>query len=326
MLKRTRLVYEYFRFSEIITSVYDIAHHLKYSFDEKKLKHDKEYLKYYLTKHYHIIEKGLALPAPKPGFGQPKILSIIELAKLYENSYGNDKLTISIKKAISEYLAFHQSKGHQLPVDFFSILNKYLEDDISNYFNAEGGLKSKSKNSLKSLDFRTYSQFVKERQSVRNFSDEDVSQELLSSIVHIAQFTPSVCNRQAWKAHCYSNKNQIKKILSMQNGNSGFTDAINKLIIVTGDTRGFSRNESKQIFIDGGLFSMSLLYAIHAAGLGACPLNTCVSFRQELRIKSVAKIPDNERVVMMIAIGCLKHDFQVAYSARNPLSHVIINH
>lgn len=326
MLNPLRLIYSHLRLSEVTTNIYDIAHHFKYSFTSKNLNKDKERLQYYLTKHYHIIEKGLALPLPKLGFGQPKILNIIKVAEIYENSYGEDKLILSIKKALVGYLDFHVDKGYPLPADFHSILKKYLKRGNSDYLNAEGGLKFKSKDSLKNLDLQTYSHFVKGRHSVRDFSDEDVPRGLLNSIVNIAQYTPSVCNRQAWKAHCYNQRDIIKKILSMQNGNLGFTDTINKLIIVTGDAKGFSGNESNQIFIDGGLFSMNLLYAIHAAGLGACPLNTCVSFRQELRIKSIAKIPDNERVIMMIAIGCLKDNFHVAYSARNSLDQVLVNH
>lgn len=326
MLQSLKSAYNNSRISEIANSIYDLAHHLKYSFNAKNASSDRLRLQYYLTKHYHIIEKGLALPSPKPGFGQPKILNILKMAKLYEDTYGEDKLILSINKALIAYLDFHKDKGYKLPTDFHSTLTSYLGRKDLSPATAEGGLKLKSKNSLLNLDLQSFNDFVKGRHSVRDFSSEEVSNEILASIISIAQYTPSVCNRQAWRAHCYSNPNQIKKILAMQNGNTGFTDSINKLIIVTGDAKGFSKNESNQIYIDGGMFSMSLLYAIHSAGLGACPLNTCVYFKQELKIKSIANIPPNERVIMMIAVGSLKDRFQVAYSARNPLNQVLIEH
>ncbi|NMB44215.1 MAG: hypothetical protein GX995_08820, partial [Clostridiales bacterium] len=77
---------------DFLNGVYDTQHHRTYSFREKELGSDKAHLKYYLTKHYHIIEKGLALPEPRYGFGQPKILDVIHKAKVYQKNYGNDKL------------------------------------------------------------------------------------------------------------------------------------------------------------------------------------------------------------------------------------------
>src|SRR5690606_2840615 len=126
--------------------------------------------------------------------------------------------------------------------------------------------------------------------------------ETIRDIVDIAKSAPSVCNRQGWKAHCYSDKLKIKELLSYQNGNAGFTDVIDKLLIVTADAKAFTNYESNQIFIDGGLFSMNILLAIHAAGLGACPLNTCYPYFIEKKVKLASEIPDNERLIMMIGI------------------------
>jgi len=45
--------------NEASSKAFDLYHHLRFSFKEHKLKDDKAQLKYYLTKHYHIVEKGL---------------------------------------------------------------------------------------------------------------------------------------------------------------------------------------------------------------------------------------------------------------------------
>ncbi|MCY1415275.1 5,6-dimethylbenzimidazole synthase [compost metagenome] len=171
---------------------------------------------------------------------------------------------------------------------------------------------------MHNLNTEAFNKFVRCRYSVRNFSHEPVSDDLIFTAIETATFAPSVCNRQSWQVHYYSEKTTIHNILQHQNGNAGFTDTIDKLLIITGDTRAFTESESNQIFIDGGLFSMNLILALHSAGLGSCALNTSYSYLKEFKVKKVAKIPNNERLIMMLAVGNIKPNFQVAASPRKP--------
>lgn len=310
-------------FGEFFSSMYDLNHHLKYSFNTKNLHKDKDSFKYYLTKQYHIIEKGLSLPETRSGFGQPKITNVIEKAQKYEKIYGSDELTLSIRETLKQYMSIN--KDSELTNVFRLTVNKYL-DSNSKSGSGKGGLKYIDRDFSSTLNLEEFTIFAKSRVSVRNFSNENVSIGILKAATEAAQYAPSVCNRQSWKVHCYTDKSKILSILSYQNGNRGFSNVINKLIIVTSDAKGFTSFENNQRFIDGGLFSMNLLLAIHAAGLGACPLNTCYPYIIEKKVKSVSGIPDNERLIMMIGIGCLKEKYSVAYSARNPIDNVFISH
>jgi len=309
--------------NEASSKAFDLYHHLNFSFSEQNLKDDKAQLKYYLTKHYHIVEKGLALPEPRPGFGQPKILNVITKAQRYENRFGFDELTASIRKTLADYLAFNEEKNFEFPALFENSLNEFLKQGKAG---ATGGLKKKAKDTTSTLTLEEYKSFATGRTSVRNFSDEPVSLDLLYKAVDIAKSAPSVCNRQGWKVHCYSEKDTVNHLLSYQNGNKGFTHTIDKLLIVTADVKAFTNYESNQAFIDGGLFSMNLLLAIHAAGLGACCLNTCYPSKKEKVVKNAAAIPDNERLIMMIAVGNLKDDYSVAYSPRNHTDEIFVAH
>lgn len=142
----------------------------------------------------------------------------------------------------------------------------------------------------------------------------------------MAKNTPSVCNRQGWFVHVYSEKAKIQELLSYQNGNAGFNESINKLLIVTGNAKAFTFSESNQLFIDGGLFSMNILLAIHAAGYGACPLNTCYPAYFEKRVKRGANISDEERLIMMVGVGALKKEYSVAFSNKFALDNILIEH
>lgn len=323
-LRKTRtLIFYKTPVGEFYTKFSDISHHLKYSFKESALKDDKAHLKYYLTKHYHIIEKGLALPEPRLGFGQPKILDVIEKTKKYEKLYGVDELVCSIRKTLSQYVFFNKNQGFNFPDNFKNVVTDFLNQGSAL---GEGGLKYINKKTASTLNLQEFNEFTNGRVSVRNFSSESVPNGILYSAVGAARSAPSVCNRQGWKVHYYSDKSKIKEILAHQNGNTGFTDVIDKLIIVTADAKAFTSYESNQIFIDGGLFSMNLLLAIHAAGLGACPLNTCYPSFVEKKVKRVSEISDSERLIMMIGIGCLKESYNVAYSPRNPIDDIFVSH
>ena len=71
---------------------------------------------------------------------------------------------------------------------------------------------------------------------------------------------------------------------------------------------------------------MSVLYALHSLGLGACPLNWNVTAGRDRAMRQRAGIPDNELVVMMMAVGHLPDQFYVPASQRQPADTILIRH
>lgn len=135
-----------------------------------------------------------------------------------------------------------------------------------------------------------------------------------------------MCNRQAWKAHIFLDDKDIAKLLSYQHGNSGFGETIKALIVVTTDLKTFTKLESNQVFIDGGIFSMSLILALHSLGLGSCAMNTCIPYVDEKKIKLIGDIPSNERLIMMLGVGQLKDEFKVPVSYKKDESQIVSFH
>lgn len=116
----------------------------------------------------------------------------------------------------------------------------------------------------------------------------------------------------------------VRDLAALQNGNRGFGSLAPRLLIVSGEMQSFfGSSERNQIFIDGGLFSMSLLFGLHAMGLGACPLNWSVSFRQDRKLRRKFRIPESEAVIMIISLGYLPETLSVPKSVRYPLSGVM---
>lgn len=292
---------------ELLNSLYDLRLFIKYSFKETNLQSQNQYIAF-LTKQYHIIEKGLALPKPRLGFGEKKIETLINVTLDYIKEYGEDNLTKNIVNVLNKYVEYNKKNNFQSSIieeiEYFTTNKKSTIDT--------GGVKN---NLTSNLNFTDFNDFVKSRSSIRNFEDKRVPEELILQAIDSAKYTPSVCNRQGWKLHTYEGE-KATQLLKLQNGNRGFSENIPRLVIVTGDISYFSKNERNQVGIDGGMFSMSFLYSLHSLGLGGCALNTCVSLKTEEKIKSLANIHESEKLIMYIAVGYPKDDCFVAKSLR----------
>jgi len=96
------------------------------------------------------------------------------------------------------------------------------------------------------------------------------------------------------------------------------------LFVVTWDIRAFETAlERNQGWIDGGLFSMTLLLALHGLGLGAVPLNWSRLNAATDELRERAALPEHENVVMLIAAGHPAEGYRVARSTRRPLSQIL---
>tara|TARA_B110000090_G_scaffold209932_1_gene268818 strand:+ start:4620 stop:5603 length:984 start_codon:yes stop_codon:yes gene_type:complete len=309
------------RIGDVLNSLYGLRIFIGNSFTDSKLKSKENYAAF-LTKQYHIIEKGLALPSPRKNFGKAKIVKLIAVATEYRTTYGNDGLTASIMEALASYLVKNDSLATDDPV-FYKAIHSFVS---TSSYDATGGVTRIDLNELKDAVGIDFKRFVESRASVRNFSDKEVSSEDIVNAVSLARNAPSVCNRQSWKLHYFSDRTTMDKLLKIQNGNNGFGDSINKLLIVTVDTHRFTRLEGNQIFIDGGLFSMNLLLALHSMQIGACCLNTCVPYTDEIEIKKIGEIESSERLIMMMGIGRLKDNYKVALSQKLEADQIITIH
>lgn len=273
-----------------------------------------------LIKDYHVIEKGLSLPEPRPGFGRDIVDRVIAEIKHCETKYGPDRFTRAARDSLKQYIEFGSRHGLR-----FDNIEEFLENDVSNNNFRSGGTVCFEKSKLVKSEDVFFADFASRRYSVRNFTGEEVSEAALLRAVEISLKTPSVCNRQACKAYIIRDRQLIDKALSFQNGNRGFGDRASALFIITADIRSFMyTGERNQGWIDGGLFAMSLGYAVHSLGYGSCMLNWSVDSKKDKMMKVGLSIPRNENVVMMMAVGVIPNQIEVAVSTRKSLAETAI--
>jgi nitroreductase len=278
-------------------------------------------LRAYIVMLYHGIEKGLALPSPRPGFGKPKVLNLITQIDLYlENHNMNEQIQAAIN-ALESYIHFQKNvEGLDPEVlnEFQSLKAKYDQIDC-----LPTGTKSISRKEVYNFNETDVISFLNNRHSIRNFSDENISIEILKKVVLLAQKYPSVCNRQSGRIYIFENDAKGKEVLACQSGNMGFGHTANKIAIITSDLSTFlSVGERNQSWIDGGLFAMYFILSLHAYGIGSCCLNWSVEKEQDQKLRQVADIKENENIIMLIAIGKIDEEIKVATSTRDNLDYI----
>lgn len=163
------------------------------------------------------------------------------------------------------------------------------------------------------------------RSSVREFSGEPIDLEKVEHCLANAGKTPSVCNRQGWNTYIVTGTEKKRELLRLQRGFKGYPNLPEcVLVICVSNSTFLSPVERNQAFVDGGLFSMSVLYGLEAEGLAAVPLNAMMNSIDERDIRKLINISDSEQVVMFVAIGEFKHENTVPVSDRKPLSEYVV--
>jgi Nitroreductase len=269
----------------------------------------------YIIREYHVVEKGLTMPETKLGFGKDLIIRLSDACIRYVQFYGTDEP--QLKQAIQsilEYKQYHDAANFNL--------DREVEDKIDTIISLDIIEKASEQKVLSSgLYFdkvdAPFAEFAHSRASIRNYSTEDIDMESINNALDLATTTPSACNRQCWRSYVYTDKSQITDILAAQGGNRGFGHLANKLIVVTAEVGVFlNKTERNQAFIDGGMYAMNLLYALHYNKVAGCILNCSFSSDKDAQMRKLCKIKDSEVFIAMISCGNVPDDFKAALSKR----------
>ncbi len=283
---------------------------------------DMQKMQYTLLRRNHIIEKGMSMRKPKHGFGQAKVLELIESLRRYNQRYGTaDKAFLRYPLAtIKTYIEYQQHNG----VDIAHIESQFEQlcreaaipaDSLS----TPAGVETVAASYLQQEATANFERLLLSRHSIRFFENEQPSRALLEKALALAARTPSACNRQAWHTHIYFG-DDTHRLLRMQTGCNGFCDDIHCAIVVTANMKGFLGHEPFQCYIDGALYAQNLINALHYVGLGTIPLSCGFMSNQLSQMQRTFNIPDNEVLIVIIGTGIMCKETKIAVSTRKPVS------
>lgn len=273
---------------------------------------------YRAVKIYHRLEKSLSFRVRKLSSGAEAIFA---LSKLFnEKEFNSNKPGYQERvalKVMSDFLQEMQSDDPRIDE------SRALCRALKNIEADAGGVLMYTEQELLAGRLENPEQFFMSRFSVRDFQGKTIDRELIKRAVQLAMKSPSVCSRQAWHVYHIERREIIDSALSLQNGNRGFGHEVPCLLILAADLRAFdTASERYQHWIDGGMFSMSMVLALHSLGLGSCCLNWSKGPVDDIRLRKKLNIQGSHSVLMMMAVGFAKESFKVCCSVRRPEAEV----
>ena len=154
---------------------------------------------------------------------------------------------------------------------------------------------------------------IRERRSVRKYTKEKVSHEVLEEIVELASFSPSWENKQAVRYIIVENDELIEKLsdpecvfgLAPNARTLGRASAIGLVTFEKG-VSGFEKDGSYQTpkgdrwqMFDAGIASQTFCLAAWAKGVGT----TIIGYFNEEAIRKIIEIPESQELAAVIPMG-----------------------
>lgn len=275
--------------------------------------------------YYHALEKGMSNRNLRLNFGQYPLDKLLETLSIYVTLGYDLKNTrfLSGLDVVNKYIIIHKDKN----IDLIDIKNRYntLLENIETNNKSYGGIINYSKANLLSNNEKSFSSLVNKRHSVRVFSEREIDNEKLATALSLSQKTPSACNRQPWKTYVIKNKKIITDSLNIQKGLKGLGDNIQRLIIITSSNSMYgAAKERNAAYIDGGLYGMTLLYALTDVGLATCTLNLALNITDSKKMRKLLNISNDEVFIMAIAVGNYPDSYNVPQSERDEVNESVV--
>lgn len=272
--------------------------------------------------YYHGLEKGFLHDRFRFRFANSQVRELARLLKSESVVKNHARTQIaSAYLAMCKYYEAHETNGI----------------DISDYYSSEDYRFFKQHSSLDCDMIRNHERsqffadpkcdfaaFAKSRGSVRSYAREMIPLDTINRVVELAKTAPSVCNRQPVRVYYVGDKERVNRILAIQQGLVGYEDEISQLFVVVSDRNYFySVGERNQLYVDGGIFIMNLLYALHYEGIGACPAHWGHTYQKDEMIKKEISLSDSEKVICMIPFGIPKDHFKTTLSLRRTTDEIL---
>lgn len=269
----------------------------------------------------HALEKGMSIGTPRVGFGKKKVFTIMEDLDKFMNHGGKKDYLVEVVSVIHKYVMYNESLG----ADMSDVSKKIIQ--LCEKYHVEsfdiGGIIRMDHSQERAINTLPFDRFSQTRYSVRDFSSQPIDLSKIDAALKLCERTPSACNRQSWRVHVYTDKQIAHKMFALQGGSKGFGCEMQCAILVCTDLRSYGFYEQNLPYVDGGLYAMNLLYALHFYGLATIPLTMGHKCQKTDMIKKEMAIPQHEVPVLLIGVGSYKDNYKVAFSYRYPYNEYV---
>ncbi|MEG1580163.1 MAG: nitroreductase family protein [Bacteroidaceae bacterium] len=149
----------------------------------------------------------------------------------------------------------------------------------------------------------TFLDLVKQRRSIRTFTEEPLTEEQVVELMKAALMSPSSKSTRGWDFVLVDNKDYLHQLSECKPVGAGLLEGASLAVVVVMDP------EKSDVWIeDGSVASTILLLQAEALGLGGCWVqihNRCQEDQTPAEdfVKQILGIPENLKVLSIIGIG-----------------------
>lgn len=154
---------------------------------------------------------------------------------------------------------------------------------------------------------------IRTRRSIRRYTRAPVSEEDIGKLLEAGSWAPSADNSQPWTFVVLRSLEVRKKLAAVLPWGGFLSQAALGIAVVIDETA------STHAVEDGAAATQNMLLEAHSLGLGACWIGTYGS-THEASVKKVLKVPEDRRLLSVIAIG---YPAETAHSTRKPLTKLV---
>lgn len=294
-------------------AIADIAFQYKYSLSDLTADNmDNQLARIMLL--IHQLEKGLSHEIRRSDWGKEKAYRLVGHLKALDSDMMQNAIVQTAISVLEKYKQDNAaSKEASLVCDIETLL-KFKQDETGEW----SGFKTVVEPDFKKSDEAIW-HFFKSRSSVREFSEKKISDEDFRNALDFASLTPTACNRQTSRVYKFEDKEIIKRILDTQLGDQGWCMNASTLFVLVSNASFFDINiESRQAYIDGGMFAMNFCMGLHLQHIATCFKMFVRSCKEEKDFRKVTGIKPQEIPIVLILAGYYPEDGHPIYA---PLSH-----
>lgn len=144
-------------------------------------------------------------------------------------------------------------------------------------------------------------EIIKNRRSIRRYTEENVPDELIDKIIEAGIWAPSSKHCEPCEFIVIRDKEKREQLSKISPWSKFIADAPVAICIL-------SNKSSSCVIMDGSAAVMNMLLEIHNLGLGSCWVNT--KYNEKL-VRDALNIPDKYEIITVIPVG---------YPAESPAS------
>ena len=175
------------------------------------------------------------------------------------------------------------------------------------------------------MEYKTFLDLALNRQSCRDFNDQEIDISKLKTAIETGLLAPSACNSQPWKVYCVTSEDKralVLDALTEMDRNLFLKKAKAFLVIV--ETEAVMKEDVKKRFsLDRFVkYDVGQLIAYITLALKEQDLDSCIiGWVNSAKLKSVLSLSEGQSSSIVIAVG--KTDIETRKKARKPHSETV---